>query len=280
MRTKFTKMTSELFIQFDRTHTQFILSALARTTRGIAGFRRLPRLLLIGLVSEYDVFLSELIRAVISVRPQSLLNSDKIEASTLPEFADISEAREYLIEREIDSIMVKSHLDQLKELNRISGATIDLDDVAVRTFLEICERRNLFAHTGGIVSNRYITKCKSLKIELKDEVKVGTEIRVDRSYFTAAVSTLHELCMKLCHFIWHKTVPGEHELADKTVHGACFDLIRLGDSEVAKRILAYVTRHTKISTEIWRRKLVLLYATALKLSGDFKNASDELDRLD
>jgi hypothetical protein len=47
-----------IICSFHRTHAQDMLIGLARTTRGMKGLRRLPRLLLIGLVSEYDVFLA------------------------------------------------------------------------------------------------------------------------------------------------------------------------------------------------------------------------------
>jgi hypothetical protein len=173
--------------------------------------------------------------------------------------------------------MVNDNLDQLKELSRLSGATVDVQDDAVKRFLEICERRNLFAHTGGIVSNRYIKKCKFFKIELQDGIKVNSEIGLDRAYFTNAAATLHELCIKLCHFIWHKVVQEEHELADLILHNACLDLIRVGDSAIARKILQYVTNHTKISTDVMRIKFILLYATALKLSGEAGLACKELD---
>lgn len=133
-----------MIFSFDRTHAPDMLSGLARTTRGMKGLRQLPRLLLIGLVSEYDVFLSELIRAVIEKRPQSLAGSEKVEASRLLDFSSLDEAREYLIDREIETIMVRNdHLDQLKELSRLSGATVDVEDDVVRRFLEICETTKL-----------------------------------------------------------------------------------------------------------------------------------------
>jgi hypothetical protein len=263
---------------FDRTHTQEILSALAKTTRGMTGLRRLPRLLLIGLVSEYDVFLSELIRKVIVLRPQRLAGSDKVDASQVLEFSSKDDAREYLIEREVDSIMVQNHLDQLEELSKLSGATIDVKDEAVRKFLEICERRNLFAHTGGLVSGRYIRKCNSFNIQPEEWIKPGVEIHLDRKYFADAVATVEELCIKLCHFIWHKVAPQEHELADATIHEACLDLIRVGDTGIARRILRYVTNQTKISNEVMHLRFILLYATALKLCGDIELACQELDK--
>jgi hypothetical protein len=91
------------------------------------------------------------------------------------------------------------------------------------------------------------------------------------------VATLHELCIKLCHFIWHKVVQEEHESADLILHTACLDLIRVGDSVIARKILQYVTKHTKISTDVMRIKFILLYATALKLSGEAGLACKELD---
>src|SRR5262249_16298442 len=87
-----------------------------------------------------------------------------------------------------------------------------------------------------------------------------------------------ELCIKLCHFIWHKVAPREHELADATIHEACLDLIPVGDTGIARRILRYVTNETKISNEVMRLRFILLYATALKLCGDIEMACQEIDK--
>jgi hypothetical protein len=235
--------------------------------------------LLIGLVSEYDVFLSELIRMVITKRPEILASSEKVDPSRVLEFSNRDEAFEYLIEREIESIMVgKNHLDQLKALSKLSGAAVDLNDEAVRNFLEICERRNLFAHTGGVVTELYMQKCKAFKINLPETIKPSVQIPFRPKYFTNAVGTLQELCIKLCHFIWCKVTPDEHKLADAAIHAACFDIIRFGDTAVARRILHYVINQTAISSKIMRLRFILLHATALKLSGDVKLAYAELDK--
>lgn len=112
---------------------------------------------------------------------------------------------------------------------------------------------------------------------MEEGIKVNSEIPLDRKYFTDAVATLHELCIKLCHFIWHKVVPQEHELADLMIHNACLDLIRVGDSAIARRILRYVTKQTKISTDVMRIRFRLLHATSLKLSGEAGLACQELE---
>ena len=42
-----------------------------------------------------------------------------------------------------------------------------------KEFLEISERRNLFVHTGGVVSPVYLDNCRRYDVLLTDEVKAG-----------------------------------------------------------------------------------------------------------
>ena len=48
-----------------------------------------------------------------------------------------------------------------------------------KDFIEISERRNLFVHTGGIVSEQYIEVCKKYGCIIEN--KVGDNLDVDHA---------------------------------------------------------------------------------------------------
>jgi hypothetical protein len=75
-------------------------------------------------------------------------------------------------------------------------------------------------------------------------------------------------------------VPSEVHLADEALNQVAFELIGFGDHKVAERILNYAIYETKSANDSLRRKMVINYATAIKLSGDKNRSQKELDALD
>ncbi|MFH0300296.1 hypothetical protein AAFX91_24305 [Bradyrhizobium sp. 31Argb] len=135
----------------------------------------------------------------------------------LVNFGSIDDAANFLIEKEIDSILHDDHRDQLVAINKLFNIKIAMEDPCVKNFLEICERRNLFTHNAGIVNERYLNKCSQFKIDTST-TKVGDELRVDQKYFQHAIATTLELSIKLLQFVWRKLAPGERETADQALN--------------------------------------------------------------
>lgn len=264
---------------FDRQHAREVISSLRKADSGVQGVAQLPRLVLIGLVGEYDVFLHDLIRAGLSAQKNAAASINRnLTLQELLTFSNIDEATNYLIEREIDSILHDDHHDQLLAISKLFNIKIDTGDKCVKDFLEICERRNLFTHNAGIVNSRYLGKCSQFKIESK--CKLGDSLKVDHKYFQNAIITTQELGIKLIQFVWRKLVPAEHEQADSALNQAAYELLVSDDYNLAERILDYGINHTGTKSDLLRRMMVVNYANAIKLGGDKKRAESELAKYD
>jgi hypothetical protein len=275
----FEDQTKKVF-EFDRVHTREIAQSLRQATEGIAGMRQLPRLLLIGLISEYDVFLHRLIRVGLASQEGIVSRIDRsLSLKELKQFATIEDASEFLIEREIDSILHDDHFDQLSAVGGLFNIKIEMKDRCVKEFLEICERRNLFTHNAGVVNARYLKKCKEYGVG-NDNLKAGDVLGVSSKYYRPAISTTHELCIKLLQFIWRKLVPTERDNADLELNQTAFDLMRSGDYKLAEGILNYGISQTGRHKDSVRRMMVVNYANAIKQGGDKARAIQELDKFD
>src|SRR5262249_24232637 len=100
------------------------------------------------------------------------------------------------------------------------------EELAIRSvFIELTERRNLFAHCGGHVSNQYITVCKQHGIATDRLPDVGTRLSVDRKYVSRAYACLFEMAVKLTHVLWRKLLPNELKQADRSLNNIIFELI-------------------------------------------------------
>jgi hypothetical protein len=116
-----------------------------------------PRSLFVSLVSQFDAYLGRLIRQLFKIKPEILTTSaNTLTFAQLTEFGSIENAREYIIDKEIESVLRKSHSEQFDWLENKFGLPLRSNLPAWTLFIEITERRNLFVHTNGLVSHQYL----------------------------------------------------------------------------------------------------------------------------
>ncbi|HLP28748.1 MAG TPA: hypothetical protein VK147_08910, partial [Candidatus Didemnitutus sp.] len=135
------------------------------------------RSFLISIVSQYDAFLGKILRLTYLSHPKLLLDSKQsITIRELLEYSDINDAREELIEREIDNVARKSHEEQLIHCKEKYSVKIVDHLTELARFVELTQRRHLFVHCDGIVSSPYLTKCREARCGIDDKVAVGTQL--------------------------------------------------------------------------------------------------------
>ena len=261
-------------------HSRAVASELRNTASGIEAAYQFPKLLLIALISDYDVFIQKLIKTAFMAQPQ--LQSGVQRNITLPElsrFSTIEEALDYLIERDIDGILYEDHSAQLKALNKLFNIKVDTDSQTVTTFLELCERRNLYTHNAGRVNSRYLSKCVQFGCDVS-KLSTGQHLDVTEDYLNEAVLTSHELKIKLCQYVWRKIIPEEQRLADEQLNQSAFKLLQEDEYSLAERILEYGIKHTGKTEQKTRLMMIVNHANALKLSRKKQRAISELDKID
>jgi len=247
----------------------------------IEGSERLPEIVTIGLVSTYDAFLGQLLNVVLSMHPEIVLTSEKsIKFSDLSKFHSIDDARSSLIGREIESVIRSSHQDQFGWMENRFSTPLRKNLSVWPDFVELCERRNLLTHTGGIVSSQYMANCKMEGVDLS-EIKIGTKLVVDGKYFSKAVSTIYEIGVKLCHVLWRKFAAQEREVADDVLSELSYNLMCASSYELAESLLKFgTTVLKKHSSDRIRRMMIVNYANAVRLQGRDKEAEKILARED
>ena len=123
--------------------------------------------LFVSLVSKYDAFFAKLLRAIYLLVPEIIESSDRnLTLSQLTELGSIEAAKELIIEKEIETVLRKSHKEHFMYLEKKLNMSLTKDLPIFTTFIELTERRNLFVHCDGKVSNQYISVCKENKCDL------------------------------------------------------------------------------------------------------------------
>jgi hypothetical protein len=132
----------------------------------------------VSLVSLYDSFLGGLLRACLHLRPELLNASDRtLTLKDLQEFESIDAAREFIVEKEVETVIRKSHLEQFEWMENRFGVKLREGLEVWPAFVEVTERRNLLVHCGGVVSSHYLSMCRQHKVD-GQAPGVGTELNV------------------------------------------------------------------------------------------------------
>lgn len=197
----------------------------------------LPKMGLVSLVSLYDAYLAKILRNIFKIKPEILNGCGRnLTFAELCRLENLSDARNYIVEQEIESLLRSSHTDQIEWIE--SRLQIKLRDLpAWKCFVEITERRNLLVHADGIVSQQYIDVCKKSDC-LDTNIKLGDRLIVSPDYYDDACTYITEIGVKLSQVIWRKLRTDELEDCDIAFNNVGFDLLVEKEYRLAEQILA------------------------------------------
>ena len=200
----------------------------------------IPESLFVSLISQYDAFLTRLLRAIYEIKPDVLNGSERnLTFSQLVEMKSIDNAREFIIDKEVDTVLRKSHSEQFDYLEKLIGIKLREKLPIWQSFIEITERRNLLVHCDGIISNQYFKNCKDHKCLISDKLKVGDRLGVPPEYFREAYECLYEIAVKLSHTIWRKLLAEDLKTADRELNDICFTLVNSKTFKLADILLTF-----------------------------------------
>lgn len=245
-------------------------------------YQIIPRNFVVSLISLFDAYVGQLIRAIYLIQPEKLNASEKnLTFSKLLELNSIEEAREYLIEKEVESVLRESHAKQFKWLEEKLDVKLTVDLPSWKSFIEVTERRNLFVHCNGVVSSQYFTVCKQHKVQLPDDLKVGSILDVNEEYFLNAYRCVFDIGVKLSQVIWRKLAPNDTDNADTSIISIIYDLINRGDYQLAIDISDLAT-HKVFKHHNNDNKLICIInkAQAHKWKGDGQACVDMIKSID
>lgn len=147
-------------------------------------------------------------------------------------------------------------------------------------FIELCERRNLFTHTGGVISDQYIKVCRQHGCIVEGQTP-GQTLQVDRKYYDHAVEVVLEFGAKLVQVIWRKLLPEDINAANSKLNRFCYNLITRRKYKLAAKLLRFgLVEMKNHGTEKIRKMMVVNYANAEKLSGNAEASEKILDKED
>ncbi|WP_374290131.1 hypothetical protein [Desulfovibrio desulfuricans] len=251
-----------------------------RFTSYIISNNIVPQSLFMALISNYDSFIGSLYKIILNKKPE-IVNANKrnIEFKDLVKFSSISEARDFIIDKEIESLLRQNHFDQLRELETKFSIKLTESNDCLKRFIEITERRNLYAHCNGIPSDQYFNVCLKHKCNISG-VQKKSRLDLTPKYFFESLFCVYELAVKLTHILWRKFIPEDMDEADSNLINIGYSLIEDEHYTLACRILDFACCLPKHSSELNKLILIVNRAQAYKWGGKKEEAQKILNEID
>lgn len=226
----------------DFKHINKYLDLDKRASNSLLAQKIIQRNFVVSLISQFDAYLGSLIRKIFLIRPELLNNSEKnLSFAKLSEFNSIDEAKEHIIEKEIEGVLRDSHSNQFKWLENKLDMALTKDLPSWQNFIEITERRNLFVHSNGVVSSQYLSVCSKHNVKHKQVVTTGQVLEVNNEYFNNAYGCLYEIGIKLSQVIWRKLLPKSLHDADSSLNNIIYKLLQRKEYKLAINLSDFAT---------------------------------------
>lgn len=247
------------------------LSAIRRTER----LRRtqLPQVLesslFLGIFSAFDVFTGDLLRAIYTKKPD-LFKGIKREVpfSDILQYSSLQELQTKVLEDEIETFRRKSYVEQFEFLERTFGLSLTKFQ-EWSAFVEFGQRRNLFTHCGGAISQQYLDICKANGVGIDNSLKAGDKVQLGGKYLIPCTEVMMEVGLMLGQTLWRKILPDEYELANKHLNDVLYQslLLEHWNRAIIFGHFAQSEMIRKTSSDIDRKVATVNLAIALKFSG-------------
>jgi hypothetical protein len=195
------------------------------------------RSLFIGLFSELDAFMGNLLTIIYTKQP-ALLKSIRREVSLtdLLQFESLDAVKQDMLDKEIDSFRRDSYIEQFSALeNKFSFKTLRKFP-EWSEFVEISQRRNLMTHNGGIVTEQYLSICAREGCKIEPDVVAGSQLKIGPEYYFRACHVLSLVAFMLVHTLWRKVLSNDAKEANEAIQHEVFEALRRKDWLLAVRM--------------------------------------------
>lgn len=234
------------------------------------------------LVSYFEILTANLLEWFYINHPDALPSTETklLSLAELYTLGSISEAENYMISKEVDSVMRQSLESQLKELS--SRLKIDLSPLKHHTsdLAEVFLRRNLFVHNDGVVNRIYLSQL-SKYIDNLPTIEEGEHLILSSSYIKEAIDCLHVcgiILIEQCWRKWDHTEEARHR-SDRVLVDSTYELLLEQNWDQVLKLAAYASTIKKMG-EVERRIVAINSAIACKALGDFEKLNIILAEFD
>lgn len=204
--------------------------------------RTLGRATLAALVAEYEAFMTQLLGLVSAKRPSAFVSEDdQISLRELGEYDSIEKARQAIMEAKIEDLLhEKSHFELLKWIESKFNVNLTQNEKLISEFVEVCQRRHVIMHGGGVASRRYVKNCRQASFDEAKLAKTGDRLSVGRKYLRQSTSRVFQVGFFTLHILWQKLLPKFSKDSVQSILESSHEFIDNDLTKMTRRVCDFV----------------------------------------
>ncbi len=270
---------------FNSDVTREVMPAMTKQERFNRLSRTLPNTFSGLIINFFENYLYEFFLYLLTTKNEFINSFEyKTKLTDLQDVQTIDELREKMIQSYIENQILSEN--QFEKFDWLSKRGIKVETFPERnTVCEAILRRNLFAHSRGIVNFRYLEGVKKHQIDLfgipgcVHNMKIGHQLSFDHKYHRRITTGFVIFTMMLTQYTLRHVVKQPVD-ADKLALEASYNLIDEGNYELAIKLLDSVLNanfedEVKIDEDC-RMKLIINLANAHRLNKNLETAQSYL----
>lgn len=231
---------------------------------------------LISLISSVEWFLAQVIHQHFRKNPRIISSKEKqFSLEELSNFDSIDDAKDYLIEKTVESVLRGSIDDWFNFLKSKLKLSMGYVDEYYPKLVEATQRRNLLIHNGGKVNRIYLSKYPK---SLGECPNIGEDIFVLPDYLSETIAIFEQNFLLIAAELWKKVGAKNKERGSLLVN-LSYDHLLSGRYDVAQS-LSYFAAHDKSLLEVDRLYAQINYWIAKKFGGEFESVQSEIEKED
>lgn len=201
----------------------------------------LPKIFFLALTSAYDAYLAILIKSFYYLRPDLLERlKGTLISSEIDKFGSKEKAIEFLVDQEVNALTRESLNELISGLENRFCISLRAAFQISAELAEVMERKNLYAFNAGILSEEYLSVCRTHGINMEG-AKPGDSLEITQQYFCAAFSVIYEAGIKIGHLLWRRLIPQESAKANAVLQDLIFSLIEEKQYLLARNLLIFAS---------------------------------------
>jgi len=258
-----------------------VIASMDKINRLGDGLNHLPNAIFLSLIATFDSQMSDIVRAMLSIKSDRLkFSARQVPLAKIMSASSIDEIVQEQIIEEVYLFSRGSHDEQVAFIE--DNFTIEIRASWKRwpEFIEIFERRNLVAHGERRYTKRYVDICTNHKFKDADK-NLGEVVKLSHSYMTSSLSILSEFAILTIFMLWRKHVPTEKDKCFDAINEVAFNCITSHQSRLASRLCEFALSLKNSGVkEAPRLRLVVNLASAFMHLDDDTEATKVLGRED
>lgn len=263
-------------IKLDEDGQKKFSSAMEKISKNQSRKSSLHQSSLVTIISYVEWFLAQLIHKYYDKHPDSIGLKDKqLSLNDLYEIGSIEDAKKYLIDTKVESVLRGSLNDWIKFLKEQMKLSMSYLDEYQDILVEACQRRNLYVHNGGVVNSIYLKNCT---FKVNKQPDPGEKLSCDADYIESILTAFEKTFLLIAAELWKKNEP-ESEKRFKILNNMSYEHICNKRYDIGAA-LAFFLWGDKGQKESSRITAQINYWQAKKWSDDFTEARKDIERAD